>query len=186
MNDTRERLVTAAYALFTERGIGRSGVDLIANKANCAKASLYSIFGSKNQLAIAVLQRREELWTRNWLEAEIKQRASEPQEQLLAIFDLFDEWFRRKDFEGCPFIKLMLESRAEDDVRTAATKHLANVRSIIAEVAGQARLKDPKTFAEIWHILMKGAIVAAEEGDQNAALNAQKTAKGLLKNWPKS
>jgi hypothetical protein len=30
------------------------------------------------------------VWTRGWLETEIKQRATSPRERLLAIFDVFD------------------------------------------------------------------------------------------------
>ncbi len=52
-------------------GVGQVGIDTILAKAGCAKASLYSNFGSKVELAIAVLERREAVWTRAWLEAEI-------------------------------------------------------------------------------------------------------------------
>src|SRR2546421_7088858 len=27
----------------------------------------------------------------------------------LAVFDVFDKWFRRSDFEGCSFLKVLLE-----------------------------------------------------------------------------
>ena len=60
------------------------------------------------------------MWTRDWLEAEIRHRESDPKGQLLVIFDLFDEWFRRRDFDGCAFINVLLEARADGDVRDAA------------------------------------------------------------------
>jgi hypothetical protein len=61
-------------------------------------------------LAIAFLDKREAIWTRDWLESEIKRRAKEPEGQLLAIFDVFDGWFRKRSFEGCSFINVLLES----------------------------------------------------------------------------
>src|SRR5262249_23057119 len=44
-----------------------------------------------------------------WLEAEIERRATDPVARLLAIFDVFDGWFRNEDFEGCSFINVLLE-----------------------------------------------------------------------------
>jgi hypothetical protein len=40
---------------------------------------------------------------------EVERRASAPGDRLLAIFDVFDEWFQRADFEGCSFINVLLE-----------------------------------------------------------------------------
>ena len=40
-------------------------------------------------------------------------RGDTPEEQLLAIFDVFDEWFRRDDFEACSFINVLLEMGTE-------------------------------------------------------------------------
>jgi len=39
---------------------------------------------------------------------------------------------------------------------------------------------DPEDFARRWHILMKGSIVAAGEGDHEAARRAQSIGKLLL------
>jgi AcrR family transcriptional regulator len=93
----RERLLSAAYELFATQGINQVGIDTILVKSGCAKASLYSNFKSKLDLAIAFLDRREQIWTRTWLEAEIKRRATDPVDRLLAIFDVFDGWFRSED-----------------------------------------------------------------------------------------
>src|SRR5260370_25475996 len=72
----RERLRGGAYDLFARNGISKVGIDTILAKSGCAKASLYGNFDSKVDLAIAFLDRREALWTRGWLEAEVKRRAS--------------------------------------------------------------------------------------------------------------
>jgi hypothetical protein len=56
---------------------------------------------------LAFLERREELGP-EFVEAGPKP-GSTPEEQLLAIFDVFDEWFRREDFEACSFINVLLE-----------------------------------------------------------------------------
>src|ERR1700745_1359085 len=85
----RERLIDPAYQMFSKEGVNQIGIDTILAESGCAKASLYSNFKTKVELAIAFLDRREVLWTRDWLQAEITRRATGPEARLLAIFDVF-------------------------------------------------------------------------------------------------
>ena len=179
----RERLIDAAYELFSKDGVSQVGIDTILAKSGCAKASLYTNFKSKVELAIAFLDRRETVWTHGWLEAEINHRATSPEGRLLAIFDVFDGWFHKKSFEGCSFINVLLESKAQSPVRRAAAVHLAKIRAIVRGLAEEAKLRDPEKFAQAWHMLMKGSIVSAGEGNRNAARDAKCAAQLILENW---
>jgi AcrR family transcriptional regulator len=182
----RERLIDAAYDLFSINGVNQIGIDTILSKSGCAKASLYGNFDSKVDLAIAFLDRREAVWTRGWLESEIKRRATNPEGRLLAIFDVFDGWFRKKSFEGCSFINVLLESNASSPLRQAASIHLAKIRTIIHDLAKQGGLREPEKFAQAWHMLMKGSIVAAGEGNKNAAKEAKHAARLILAGWDRT
>ncbi|MFP5363417.1 MAG: TetR/AcrR family transcriptional regulator [Thermoleophilia bacterium] len=175
----RDRILDAAYGLFSRGGVRAIGVDTITAEADVAKMTLYRNFASKNDLALAFLALREERWTKGWVQAEVLRRGETPAEQLLAVFEIFSEWFAREDFEGCAFITSLLEfeDRA-DPVRQACVMHLANIRSFVCELAAAAGVGDPEWFAGQWHILMKGSIVAAHEGDADAALKAREM--GLL------
>ncbi|HUR87176.1 MAG TPA: TetR/AcrR family transcriptional regulator [Solirubrobacteraceae bacterium] len=176
----RERILEAAYDLFSRSGVRAIGVDTITLHADVAKMTLYRNFSSKHELAMAFLALREERWTKDWLQAEVRARAQAPGDQLLAIFDVLSEWFAREDFEGCAFVTSLLEFEDRDDpVRQACVTHLVNIRAFIAELAEDAGIDDPAHFAAQWHILMKGSIVAAHEGDRGAALAAQELG-GLL------
>jgi AcrR family transcriptional regulator len=179
----RERLIEAAYHLFSKDGVSQVGIDTILAKSGCAKASLYANFRTKVELAVAFLDRREDVWTRGWLEAEIRRRASSPEARLLAIFDVFDGWFRKKSFEGCSFINVLLESKAGSPIRRAAAIHLANIRAIVRSLAEEAKLREPERFAQAWHMLMKGSIVSAGEGNRNAARDARYAAQLILQSW---
>jgi AcrR family transcriptional regulator len=179
----RERIDDTAYELFSRRGVRAVGVDEVVARSGVAKMTLYRHYPSKNHLALAFLRRREELWTRGWLQAEVERRGGTPGERLLAIFDVFDKWFRRTDFEGCSFINILLEiDDARHPVRQATVVHLANIRAFLAGLAAQAGATDPDGLARQWHILMKGSIVAAGEGDKNAALRAREIGRLLLAN----
>jgi AcrR family transcriptional regulator len=176
-----ERVLEAAYGLFSRSGVAGVGVDTVIAEAGVAKATLYRNFASKDALALAFLELREERWTNGWLRAEVELRATEPAERLLAIFDVFDEWFGTDDFDGCAFITVMLELDDRGSVvRQAAVQQLANIRSFLAGLATEAGIDDADAFARQWHILMKGSIVAAAEGDAAAARRARELGELLL------
>ncbi len=177
----RERILEAAYELFSQRGIRAVGTEEVLERAGVARSTLYRHFRSKEDLVLAFLQRREQLWTRELVEAEARRRGATPREQLLAIFDVFDEWFHRDDFEGCSFINVLLEVGSLDDpVGGASAAHLEYIRSVVTRIAEEAGIDDADEFAESWHILMKGSIVAAGEGDVLAARRARGMGERLL------
>ena len=181
MLSARERILDTAYDLFSHHGIRAVGVDRIIATSGVAKMSLYRHFHSKEALVLAFLQEREKRWTMEWLHAEVTSRAEDGAGRMLAIFDVFDEWFRQADFEGCSFINVLLEfGELEHPIRQATAEHLATIRGLVREFAEQAGVDDPEAVACQWHILMKGSIVAAGEGDTEAARRAQALGRLLL------
>jgi AcrR family transcriptional regulator len=181
MLSARERILDTAYDLFSHHGIRAVGVDRIIATSGVAKMSLYRHFRSKDALVLAFLQEREKRWTMEWLHAEASSRADDGAGRLLAIFDVFDEWFRTPDFEGCSFINVLLEfGDVDHPIRQATAGHLATIRGLVRDFAEDAGVADPEAVAAQWHILMKGSIVAAGEGDQEAARRAQEIGRLLL------
>ena len=181
----RERILAAAYDLFARHGIAAVGVDAIVAHAGVAKMSLYRHFRSKDELVLAFLERRRELWWSRWLEAEIARRAPDPAARLLAIFDVFDGWFQEPEFEGCSFINVLLEAKRGSKAGSAAARQLAEIRGVVAGLAAEAGLAEVDRFARAWHILMKGSIVAAGEGQRDAARVAQEMGRTILAGWPR-
>jgi AcrR family transcriptional regulator len=170
----RERISQAAYELFSRDGTQSVGIDAVIAHAGAAKMTLYRNFRSKDELILDFLRRREQLWTREWLQAEAQKRGRTPQSRLLAIFEVFGEWFADPDFDGCAFLTTMIEIKDPDSpVRQASVQHLANIREFIKALAAEAGIADTDAFARQWHILMKGSIMAAHEGDLAAACRAR-------------
>ena len=153
--DARERILDTAYELFSRNGIRAVGVDRVIAESGVAKMTLYRHFASKDELVLEFMRRREERWTKEWLQAEVEQLADDPGERLLAIFDVFDAWFRQADFEGCTFINVLLEiTDPESPLRQASVVHLANIRVFLEGLGTEAGVADPEDFARRWHILM--------------------------------
>jgi AcrR family transcriptional regulator len=176
-----ERILTAAYELFSRRGIRAVGTDEVIERAGVARATLYRHFATKDDLVLAVLKRREEVWTHGLIEAQSAKRGNTPEEQLLAIFDVMHDWFQLRDgYEGCSFINVLLELGADHPAGRASVAHIDHVRDIVRRRAQAAGLSDVEDFASSWHILMKGAIILAAVGDLNAAQRAQRMARTLI------
>jgi AcrR family transcriptional regulator len=171
MESARERIDQAAYTLFSRHGTRSIGIDAVLAHARVAKATLYRHYRTKDELILGFLKRREEL----------ERRGATPAQRLLAMFDVFDGWFRKPDFEGCSFVNVMLEhGTPAHPVKQAAAQQLAAIRAFIADLAKGAGVRDAEGFACQWQIILKGAIVAAYEGDQDAARRAREVAAMFL------
>jgi AcrR family transcriptional regulator len=179
-HSARERILDAAYELFSRRGIRAVGVNEVIERAGVATATLYRHFASKDELVLAFLDLREQRWTKDLIEAGAIRRGSNPEERLLAIFDVLDEWFHRDDFEAGSFVKVLLELGAKHPAGGASVRHLEQIRAIVRRLAEEAGLCDTDSFAHSWHILMQGSIVVAAEGDAQAARRGKAMARLLI------
>ena len=179
-SDARDRILDTAYELFSQRGIRGVGVDEVIERAGVAKATLYRHFPSKDELVLAFLDLREQRWTKDLIEAGAMRRGSNPEERLLAIFDVLDEWFHRDDFEAGSFSKVLLELGPGHPAGGASVRHLEQLRAIVRRLAEEAGLRATDSFARSWHILIQGSIVVAAEGDAQAARRGKSMARQLI------
>lgn len=157
----RERLIMAATRLFCRYGVNSVGVDAIVEAAGTAKTTLYKVFGSKDGLVEAVLDREGRTW-RAWFIAEIDGPGGSAQERLERIAPALRQWFGRNDFYGCPFINAVGESDKTDDrLRSLAIAHKKIVLERIASLCAEAGCREPGEVAHTLGLVIDGAIVAA-------------------------
>lgn len=176
----RERILDAAYQLFSRRGVRGVGVEELLAQSGVAKATFYRHFPSKDHLVLAFLERRDRQWTVDQILSQARNRGTTAEERLLAIFDVFADWFRRDDFEACSFINVLLEMGSAHPLGQASIGYLAKIRSHIQDLAAEAGLARTEDFSRSWQILMKGSIVSAAEGDAEAASRARLMAQWLI------
>jgi transcriptional regulator, tetR family len=136
-------LLDGATKLFTTEGIRVIGIDRILREADVAKASLYSLFGSKDALVIAYLKRMDEQWRQAYQEriADLKT----PDEKILAFFDQVIEEEPAKQFRGSHFQNAATEfprpeTDAERGIIQAVIDHrewkLATLTDLLTEKNG--------------------------------------------------
>jgi AcrR family transcriptional regulator len=175
-----DRILATAYELFSHRGVRDVGINELIERSGVAKSTFYRHFPSKDALVLAFLALRDQVWTVDLIVSEARRRGTTPEGRLLAIFDVFGDWFHRDDFEACTFINVLLEMGPEHPLGEASIGYLARIRGHIQALAEEAGLERSDEFARSWHILMKGSIISATEGDFLASKRAQQMAGWLI------
>ena len=179
--------MTAAYELFAHNGVQAVGVDAIIERSGVARQTLYRHFGSKQELVLAFLERREEVWTYGWLASRGPASRARPSPAAAGDLRRVRRVVPRARLRG-----LLVHQRdarapgADHPLHLAAAGYLARIRAFLEELATDAGIADPASFAREWHILMKGSIVAAGEGDLEAARRAKRIGRVLLAQAPRS
>ena len=171
----RQRILDASFGLFALRGIRDVGVDELVEASGVAKATFYKHFHAKDDLALAYLGRWYEERSAA-IEAAVARHRGEEMPALLAVFDVFEDWFRHGTVEVSSFLHVLIEMGPDHPLGRASMDYLARTRDQLAALAREAGLEDPEGFAWSCHILLKGAIVAAAEGDTHAAERARRMA----------
>ena len=175
----RERLLNAANKLFYEEGIHTVGIDRVIESAGVAKASLYSTFGSKDELVRAYLTERMQARQQR-IERSIAGHA-EPRAQLLAIFDGLSEVIAKPTFRGCAFQRASAEGPAGSAARSVCDASRRWLRSLLLELATAAGAREPTVLAQQLMVLYDGLVAAARmDRDPSAGAAAHQMASVLI------
>jgi len=177
----REQLVDTATRLFYREGFHATGIDRVLSEAGVAKMTLYNHFKSKDELIVAALEHRDARF-RAWLKEQIEARAAAPEDRLLALFDVLEEWFAAPDFNGCMFINATAEYPAlKDPIHAVAATHKRKLFAYLHGLALSAGLADPFGLAAELALLQEGAVVMAHTaGHRDAAGHARRAAAKLI------
>ena len=177
----REELVRKALDIFYQNGFHATGMDMIVRETGISKTSIYKHFRTKDDLILAVLRLRDEIF-RNWLYRRIEETAQTPKQQMIVLFDAMDEWFTLPEFKGCMFIKASAEFQEPDNpIYVQAAEHKRMLYEHFAEVAQKAGATKPKELSRDLMLLVEGAIVMAAMGVfSDAAGDAKRAATSLI------
>lgn len=182
-NSTPSRILDAAHELFYAHGVNAVGVDAIVERSGVAKMTLYRHFESKDRLVEAWLKRTSERW-RVWFDEQVKRAVptNDPLARLLAVFDVYAEWFSSPEFRGCCFINCAMEYPAPDHpARKVVASHRAFVRDYLVALAKKAGIKRATELGEALAMLADGATIAAmADGHSDAAERASIAARALV------
>jgi AcrR family transcriptional regulator len=157
----RERLLEAAGELFYAEGIQSVGIDRVIERAGVAKASLYSTFGSKEELVGAYLDERHARIIGRLQAAVDAVDPADPVARILAVFDAQAEIFRARDYRGCAFTAAAAEAPRGGRIDEATRAYRREVRDLFTELATAAGAPDPPLLASQLQLLYDGGGSAA-------------------------
>jgi AcrR family transcriptional regulator len=168
--NARDRLLDRAIDLFYTYGFHAVGLDRIIDETGVTKTTFYKHFESKDDLLIAAVEKRHEWERAAWSSAIIKKAGTDPRAQLLAMFDLLDEWFNAPDYGGCIFISAAVEFvDPNDPVHKAASRHKTQNREDTLQTARAAGLEDPVSFTDFYITIFEGALIMRHVHHRNDA-----------------
>ncbi len=180
---TRKRILDAAYRLFRRQGYSRVSMDEIAAATTVTKRTLYYHFKSKDQLLAEVLETQHHLALAAFRTFGDRLSGS-PEAIVDGLFKELAVWSDKPRWAGSGFTRLVIElaDLPGHPARLIARRHKAILEGHLAELLARSGIARPQEIArEIW-LLSEGAIsLILVHGDRGYAAAAAQAAKKLLR-----
>lgn len=168
---TRERILDAAQALILDHGYGSTTVDAVVNRAGITKGAFFHHFGSKADLARALVERYA-LLDKQHLEQQMERAAklaSDPLQQVLILIALYEEEFESlaEPFPGCLFASYIYENKLFDEgtiavLRESTLMWRAVAKQMLERVAAVHPPRVPvdmESLADLFYALTEGSFI---------------------------
>lgn len=153
-----ERILLTAHDLFYRDGIRATGIDRVIAESGVAKVTFYRHFPSKNDLVLAFLAHRHQLWTA-WFDDALNRHGNTPQ----ALVPTLAEWFAQPGFRGCAFINSLCElGGSMPSVMAVVQGHKT---AVVARLTQLLPPNHPIDTALTLALTVDGAIVRAQFDD---------------------
>ena len=180
---TRGRILEAAYKLFRRQGYNRATMDDIAKGAELTKRTLYHHFNSKDQLLADVLESQHHLALQAF--RTFGDNLSGSAETIVeAMFQDLAVWADRPRWAGSGFTRLVIElaDLPGHPARLIARRHKAQLEKCFAELLARSGVGRPNELARAIWLLSEGAIsLILIHGDRGYSAAASEAAITLVR-----
>lgn len=177
---SKEKILSSALSLFSERGFHATGIDTILMDSKVAKTTLYRHFRSKEELIVAVLRQRDADF-RNWLMLKVDKSNLAPVDKLFLVFDLHKQWAQEPDFNGCAFIKASSEYPDFDSrIHVVSAEHKKAMTQYLIQLLTDAQKENVALVATQLMLLIDGATMTAQMHGNADVFDQAKEAARLL------
>lgn len=183
-DQTRRRVIDAAYELFWRSGFARTSIDSIAARSGLTKRTVYSYFRSKDDLLAAVLAYHGELAMKRL--RRIGDRMPADRDGMIdSFFGQLAGWVSATPrWSGSGFTRLVVElaDLPGHPARAIARKAKAATESWLTDRLAKARVSQPKAHARDIMLLMEGSMaLMLIHGDRSYIEAASRAAKRLVR-----
>lgn len=142
----RDRVVETATRLFYGQGYTATGINQVIAEAGVAKATFYHHFPSKEDLALAYLERQRQAWEAG-LDAAVAD-AGTPRDRVIALFGFARTYLSAEGVRGCAFLNMAADfpdPAAPCRLAVAAVKR--RMRERVTRLVREARPDVPEATA---------------------------------------
>jgi AcrR family transcriptional regulator len=183
VEQTRGRVLEAAYKLFRRQGYNRVTMDGIAEAAKLTKRTLYHHFNSKDQLLADVLEAQHHLALQAF--RTFGDNLSGSAETIVeAMFRDLAVWADRPRWAGSGFTRLVIElaDLPGHPARLIARRHKAQLEKCFAELLARSGVDRPNELARAVWLLSEGAVsLMLVHGDRGYSAAASEAAITLVR-----
>jgi AcrR family transcriptional regulator len=178
--DVRNKILATASELFYQHGIRAVGVDLVVEKAGVAKTSLYRLFGSKDDLVLAFLQRMDQEFWKTWDDT-TDQHSDDARAELNGQLDWIGQRAGEPHYRGCPQLNIAAEyAEMNHPTRKFAKEHKRELRRRLKVIAQKLKAADADELAGQLAVLINGAFVSTPIYDPGEATRLLRRAADAL------
>ncbi|MFI7386277.1 TetR/AcrR family transcriptional regulator [Streptomyces sp. NPDC049813] len=174
----RDRLLDAAMELFYRDGVSL-GVEALCRAAGVSKRSMYQLFGGKDDVLAASLERRMPAYGQRFGLGTQGPRA--PREQILYVFEQLEQASTEEGYRGCPFLSALVELKdPAHPASVVALRAKAALTGAFREQAERGGAHDPDLLARQLTLVFDGASARAGAGAETLQGLTTSTATALL------
>jgi AcrR family transcriptional regulator len=175
---TRDRLLDAASRLFYEQGI-HVGVEAVCRAAGVSKKSLYQLFGTKDELVAATLERVGPAFAQVLLPPADDGRP--PRARILHVFERLEALEPEYEFRGCPFVAAAVQVKSSEHPASAVARRQKDaLTAFFEDEASRAGVRDPVLLARQLTVVFDGASARSVVQARNLDGLAVATASAVL------
>ena len=179
----KDRIIETASKLFYYEGYNQTGINQIIAEAGVAKASMYQHFRSKEDIAVAYLQKRHT----NWIEDLFNFIADKesPTDKVISCFDFLNKWLTEVEYRGCGFQNIFIDlPKNQQKIKDQVVLHKNELRTWIHNLILEDERYTKESAKELGDeilVLMDGAIILSQIQHSNwPILSAKSTCIKLL------
>lgn len=157
VGDVQQRILDTACQLFYAEGVRAVGIDLVIERAQIAKTSLYRYYRTKDDLVAAFLEREDREFWQQW-DGAVAPHAPDAAAELDALLAWVGERVARPGYRGCPQLNVAAEfADPVHPARAISAAHRLEQRKRLAALCKRMGLKKPEVTASQLSLLIDGA-----------------------------
>jgi AcrR family transcriptional regulator len=151
----RDRLLDTAAQLFYEQGV-HVGVHALCRAAGVSKRTMYELFGSKDALLAASLERAAAAFGVALLPSPDDDRS--PRARILHVFERLEALEPANEFRGCPFVAAAIELKSPEHIGSVIARRQKDaLTSYFEHEAERGGAEDPALLAWQLTLVFDGA-----------------------------